>query len=212
MLDVTTLTRLGGTPCLDFANTVEPRNSDEPIDFLQERDDVIRWGVVGGLVDDAALAGAPKQTKGSRRQTLRLREATAARELARARELREAIYAVFAAVAQASVPDQTALGTIQRAYADAVARSELAVISGAIAWLTTAEGVDAVLDAVASDAVDLLHSPHVSRIKICDSGTGCGWLFLDTTRSGTRRWCSMAVCGTRAKAERYRARRSPADR
>lgn len=43
------------------------------------------------------------------------------------------------------------------------------------------------------------------RVKAC-GGEGCVLWFLDTTRSGTRRWCSMAGCGNRAKVHRHRAR------
>ncbi|TAL94280.1 MAG: hypothetical protein EPN73_18145 [Paraburkholderia sp.] len=31
----------------------------------------------------------------------------------------------------------------------------------------------------------------------------CSWLFLDLSRSRSRRWCSMATCGNRAKAQRH---------
>jgi predicted RNA-binding Zn ribbon-like protein len=44
-------------------------------------------------------------------------------------------------------------------------------------------------------------------VKECD-GHDCGWLFLDTSKAGRRRWCSMDVCGNRAKAQRYRRRRA----
>jgi predicted RNA-binding Zn ribbon-like protein len=43
------------------------------------------------------------------------------------------------------------------------------------------------------------------RIKECE-GEECGWVFVDATKSGTRRWSSMASCGARAKMKRYRAR------
>jgi predicted RNA-binding Zn ribbon-like protein len=53
-------------------------------------------------------------------------------------------------------------------------------------------------------AGDLLATAELAQVKACP-GTGCGWLFLD--RRGRRRWCSMEVCGNRAKARRH-ARRS----
>lgn len=46
----------------------------------------------------------------------------------------------------------------------------------------------------------------LSRLKAC-ANPGCRWLFWDTSRPGTGRWCSMQVCGAQHKARSYRARR-----
>ncbi|HSS73555.1 MAG TPA: ABATE domain-containing protein [Gaiellaceae bacterium] len=201
MQKIEDIPHLGGTLCLDFANTVEPRNSAEQLDLFQERDDVLRWASVTGIV----VHPGSKPT----RRPSQLSAAAAAEELARARALREAVYAAAAAAAREERPDARALATIQGAFAQAMARSELASLDGEYGWRSSAGGVDLVLDAVAKDAVDLLLSPGRLRIKECgDDENGCGWLFVDTTKSGTRRWCSMAVCGTRAKVERHRARQT----
>jgi len=192
---------LGGTLCLDFANTVEPRNRAEQIDLFQDRDDVLRWGAVAGIVE---RPGSRRKARASQ-----LSEAEAAQELARARALREAVYEAASAVARGERPDRPALTAIQAAFAQAMARSELTDEGGEYGWRSSADGVDLVLDAVAKDAVDLLLSPGRARIKECGDGeNGCGWLFVDATKSGTRRWCSMAVCGTRAKVTRHRTRRA----
>jgi len=58
----------------------------------------------------------------------------------------------------------------------------------------------------ARSAADLLIAGNVDRLKTCPSAD-CGWVFLDTTKSGTRRWCAMWACGSRAKARSYYARR-----
>jgi predicted RNA-binding Zn ribbon-like protein len=44
-------------------------------------------------------------------------------------------------------------------------------------------------------------------MRQCADAKGCGWLFLDESRAGTRRWCSMGECGNRAKAHRHYLRR-----
>jgi predicted RNA-binding Zn ribbon-like protein len=49
-------------------------------------------------------------------------------------------------------------------------------------------------------AYELLLSDRLSRIKECPN---CGWLFLDTTKNGTRRWCSMSTCGSIVKAKEW---------
>ena len=63
---------------------------------------------------------------------------------------------------------------------------------------------------LADSAADLLLTVNSGRVKACD-GPKCGWLFADESPSNRRRWCSMASCGNRAKADRhYRRRRERA--
>jgi len=54
------------------------------------------------------------------------------------------------------------------------------------------------LSTIARDAVDLYSSPLAERVRICEA-EDCGLLFVDASRPGTRRWCSMDWCGDRAK-------------
>jgi predicted RNA-binding Zn ribbon-like protein len=55
-------------------------------------------------------------------------------------------------------------------------------------------------------ATQLIMSPEIRRVRDCGSET-CDWLFLDTTKNRSRRWCSMSGCGNRAKAKRHYQRR-----
>jgi predicted RNA-binding Zn ribbon-like protein len=52
-----------------------------------------------------------------------------------------------------------------------------------------------------------LSDADLSRLRRCD-GAGCGWLFLDTTRNHSRRWCDSRDCGNRSRVRRYAERRS----
>jgi predicted RNA-binding Zn ribbon-like protein len=61
------------------------------------------------------------------------------------------------------------------------------------------------LSLVARDAIDLISSDELARVRQC-ADTDCARIFLDRSRAGTRRWCSMATCGNRAKARGHRAR------
>lgn len=69
---------------------------------------------------------------------------------------------------------------------------EVAEIEGRPAWLALTEFAD-------------LRAAAAGRIRRCE-GHGCVLWFLDTTRSGSRRWCSMQSCGNRSKVRRHRAR------
>jgi predicted RNA-binding Zn ribbon-like protein len=62
---------------------------------------------------------------------------------------------------------------------------------------------------IARSAAELLTGAQLARVKFCP-GHGCGWLFVDRTRNGRRRWCEMEVCGSRAKMQRYHQRRRSA--
>lgn len=62
--------------------------------------------------------------------------------------------------------------------------------------------------ATARSALALLDREQRQRIRTCDN---CGWLFVDRSRNGSRRWCDMAVCGNRRKARRHYARRRTDD-
>jgi predicted RNA-binding Zn ribbon-like protein len=68
------------------------------------------------------------------------------------------------------------------------------------------ESPDELLDPVAEAAADLVCSVDFRLIRACD-GSVCSLLFLDRTKAHGRRWCSMAVCGNRAKAAAHRARK-----
>jgi predicted RNA-binding Zn ribbon-like protein len=72
------------------------------------------------------------------------------------------------------------------------------------------DGVRSVLSSVARDAIDVFGGPRAERLKRCE-GPRCSLLFVDTSRSGRRRWCSMDRCGNRAKVAAHRRRRKERD-
>jgi predicted RNA-binding Zn ribbon-like protein len=64
--------------------------------------------------------------------------------------------------------------------------------------------VPGLLSSLARDAVDLLSGPLADRIRTC-AADECSLLYVDASRAGRRRWCSMNTCGARAKMATYRA-------
>ncbi len=79
-------------------------------------------------------------------------------------------------------------------------------------WVDAGEpALDQMLGPVARSAVELLTSGRRARVRECEGANGCGWLFIDTSKNGRRRWCDMKVCGNRAKARRHRQRTSTED-
>jgi predicted RNA-binding Zn ribbon-like protein len=68
-------------------------------------------------------------------------------------------------------------------------------------WAGFGESIHSVQWAVAWAAAELLASNELSQVRLC-AGTDCGWLYVDRSRNGLRRWCEMEVCGTAAKNRR----------
>ena len=72
-------------------------------------------------------------------------------------------------------------------------------------WAEGGKALDCMLWPIARSAADLLTEGPLAAIRLCE-GRDCGWLFLDTSRNRTRRWCDMRICGNRAKARRHHER------
>jgi predicted RNA-binding Zn ribbon-like protein len=130
-----------------------------------------------------------------------------AADLEPGRRLRGAIADVFSAHAGGQRPPKASLRALLAAYGEAVENGVLA--SGAEAsnrldWVWTGRHADRPLWPIAVAAVDLLRSDRLARVKRCDN---CNWLFVDASRNGSRRWCSMDECGVHVKMRRYRASR-----
>src|SRR5262249_59845302 len=100
-------------------------------------------------------------------------------------------------------------GLRYREFQDALRHLHLAPppAGARLGWARDAEPPLALpLWAAVRSAADVLVAANQRRLKTCPA-LNCGWLFLDTSRSGTRRWCDMKVGGSRAKARTYYARR-----
>jgi predicted RNA-binding Zn ribbon-like protein len=189
--------------CLDFVNTRYWRGSPSPVDELHAASDLLAWAAAKAGVDPDIVArlGAGWMT--------RPREAATA--FAAAVELREALHRVFAAVAEAREVAETDLEALNAGLAGAAPRRHLAGRERGYSWDTALPGRSAagLLSPVLWSAADLLAGMRRERVRQC-ANPRCRWLFLDDSKGGNRRWCSMAACGNRAKAHRHYLRRKHA--
>jgi predicted RNA-binding Zn ribbon-like protein len=201
-----TLELLGGWLCLDFVNSVDPRVGDRRRDYLGSYADLARWsGHAHVLMEDqvAALLRAAARHP---------READAV--FVRAIALRETLYRVFTALAERLPPASADLDAVRAAYIETMAHARLLPETEGAAeaesytwrWPEGTQAPDQMLWPIVTSAVELLTSPEARRVKVCPGLGDCGWLFLDTSKSGRRRWCSMEGCGSRSKMRRYYAR------
>lgn len=192
---------LGGRTCLDFANTVEPRVGKHQRDFLLSYDDLVTWAQFAGMLSAAETAHLQRLSGQHSQQ--------AAKVFRKSIALRELLYRIFGAVAAGEPPPAADLRALQNAHIDALRHAKLHPDSEGFTWHwhDDADALERIDWLLTHSAVELLTSPQIDRVKICASPDGCGWLFLDTSKNGSRRWCSMEVCGSRAKMRRLYARR-----
>src|SRR5258708_5319761 len=181
-----------GSRALDLVNTLDWR--DDPArrcELLTNAQAFQAWGVHVGFPSTV--------TRGIRHE----------RQRRRAIQLRETLAILFGAVVSGGTPPRKALALLTRWTQSAWRHRQMVLERGALTWRWR-PGIDAadrVLFEIALEAGALLLSPHRPRRPAC-AGEGCGWLFVDRSKGGKRRWCSMAACGNRLKVQQYRARRS----
>lgn len=187
---------LGGRLCLDFVNTIEGRIGPQPEEFLPDSLSLIQWAYHVGLTSEEARDDLVEQAgQEPGRAAARHQEAVA---------LREAIYRVFLASTQGQFPPPKDLNLLQSIYVEGLSHAELSASESGLKWTwATAHELAGVNWSVARSAVDLLTSPDARRVKQCPGCGDCGWLFFDLTKNGTRQWCSMEGCGSRAKMRRH---------
>lgn len=188
---------VGGHHVLDFINTAPGRNA-EPRDWLDGYVRLLEWAGLSGAFAPEVLAGLAARASAD--------PAAAEAALVRARSLREALFEVFRALATGAEPSAAALAEVRAHWRGAAAASRLVPAAGAVAVEPSDAGLDRIAAQVTLDAVALMQGGALDRLKLCE-GHDCAWLFLDTSKNGRRRWCSMATCGNTAKARRHYQKR-----
>ncbi len=170
--------------CLAFANTRYWRGTPEPTEELGEPGDLLRWA--------AKVARLPPDLTGCFAQPTDALDG--------ALQLRETIHRCFAATASGRLPSDADLAALNAALAVAPARQR--VQPGGWDVGVPEPSAAALLAPVLWSAADLLVGGQLARVRQC-ANPDCGWLFLDNSKGGNRRWCSMGACGNRAKAHRH---------
>jgi predicted RNA-binding Zn ribbon-like protein len=189
-----------GWLCLDFANTVDWHASKSPEESLNKYPDLIKWsvdrGIISGDAKDALL----------RKSAEKPIEAQAVLE--KAREIRENIYRILSDTAHGHPIKITDLKGFNKALASMLAHSRLAPDERRLRWDWDShpDKLDSIIWPVVRSAVDLMTSEAIKRVGQC-ADDRCGWLFWDSSRNRSRRWCDMSDCGNRAKVRRFYAKK-----
>lgn len=192
----------GGHAALDFLNTVRDWTADPLHDYLNDFGDAVRFGHAAGLLDPE--------------ETLRLRERSGERELKRLKELRLLLRRIFSSCLAGKPPGREDLRVFGARFADVAHSTQFIAAAPArgarlisVRRKITAENAGHALlrFRVIESAATLMVSDSMLRFKSCPT---CGWFFIDVSKNGSRRWCSMRACGSVAKARRYYRRKKAA--
>ena len=186
--------------CLDFVNTVNDRLIEQSHDLLGSYHDLVVWGQLAHVLteDDEQQLRAEAE-----RQPEKATEA-----FQRARMLREALFRMFRALSDGDSPEQSDLDVLNTELAEAMAQARIVYAEDGFVWdwAGLENALSSPLWPVARAAAELLTSEEWRKARMC-AADDCGWLFLDTSKNHSRRWCDMNTCGNRAKARSHYVRK-----
>jgi predicted RNA-binding Zn ribbon-like protein len=182
---------------LNFANTMDWHASAQPTEMLKSYFDLVGWSLAAGLLAENEAQYLLKEAENHPSETSVVVE--------KAIKFREVIYRVFSAVANDKEPERSDLAHINKALIEALMHAKIVPTSNGFewSWIDGKGSLDRMLWPIAHSAADLLTSEDKDRVGQCADDRGCGWLFFDTSRNHSRRWCRMEECGNRAKAHRH---------
>ncbi len=188
---------IGGKLCLDFSNSAEWHARENPQENLNTYNDLVRWSLRAGILSEGDVQKLIRRAERKPSESEKV--------LRRAIELREAIYRIFSSVAAGSLPKKDDLSVLSRNLSKTMSQSRIIPVKNGFLWDTKGDrdALDWILNPIVRSAADLLTSDELKRVKECADDRGCGWLFLDSSRNRSRRWCDMKDCGNRAKARRF---------
>ncbi len=199
LYDVSTLPMVGGDLALDFANTVSDLGDGESWNYLSDASDVISW-----LIRARALTASDADAARAWLTAARSNPEALLRETG---SLRNAIRGVADSLSAGQRPGSAELQKLTQFHGHCLSAGQLTPAGATFAWTWPMANrpLEALLGPVALSAIALITTAEVRRIKRC-GGDHCGWLFFDTSKNRSRRWCDMNVCGNRAKQRAMRAR------
>jgi len=178
---------IAGHVALDFVNTAEERGHPDAGDILRAPADLVQWGRRYDLLSRS------------------IRSSDDQAEMRRALATRELLYALFSDRVHDRAASDADLRRLASLAAEAYRAAILKPVSdGRLAWRWSPSELATIRHVAVTAAVDLLSSQSLAALKQCP-GNHCGWFFLDATKRGNRRWCSMSECGQDAKNARRRA-------
>lgn len=181
--------------CCNFVNTVYAWRGQNLHEYLESYSDIIEWCRKLNIYKETHLTALKNNSKNHPQK--------AARALVKLKEIRALLYHLITAIADGNKAQyQLLLDKINPLMADALGHIIVNFKEDDFQVVFQQNPVDLMSPAwpVLKSLYDLLTQKDKARIKECPT---CGWVFLDETKNGRRRWCNPLDCGTADKMERY---------
>ena len=187
--------------CLDFTNTLAYRYSAQPVDNLSEYSNLLGWSSAAGLVDAHTAQKLERQAASH--------PGRAGQALASAIRLREILHRILAGQIACAAPQAEDLHNFNRTLGQVLQRAKLSITQAGLRWGWSHESeLERAWWPVVPSAAGLLTSPELlARLGQC-ADENCGWLFFDTSKNRSRKWCDINDCGNRAKQRRFQSRKN----
>ncbi len=190
---------VGGDPAIDLVNTVDWTRHGLKDERLGDYQRLTRWAEGSGVVLPRLAAKLRRTAAGHPHEA-----GTAYRAALRAREI---LRRLLVELAQGSA-SAGAVADFNRILAPVLQHLRVRPLGNAaprlqLGWDDEENRLESVLWPVLWSAASLISSPEASQIRVC-GGEDCGWMYVDRSRNGLRRWCQMESCGTREKTRRRR--------
>ena len=200
---IDTLAQYGGDICFDFINTVNTRRKGVDFEYLSSYDTFLDW------CEKTALC-----TTKQRRQLKKYAQQHSmekAKSLESVIRLRETLYALFSEIASKQTVGETILHSFNTYLHTCFKQIEIKVQNGkfSLAYKKIDENLLFPTWPIIYAAYKMLLSDQLDRVKECYN---CGWIFLDQTKNGQRKWCNPSTCGSVEKSRRYYERRKLMER
>jgi len=175
------------------------RGRPQPVETLRSAADLLNWIERSEVLPRVSITEAYNWARENEKQ--------AAHGFAKAIVVREALFVIFSAIAAGAGVARRDFQILEAALARGPHRTRLVPTANGYAWSGPARQITIykVLAPILWSAGDLLASAGDRRIRCC-ANDECLWLFIDQSKTNSRRWCDMQSCGNRAKAQRHYAR------
>jgi len=187
---------------MDFLNTHATPNGVST-EWLATGTDLLTWLEQANLIDVETAARFRADKAAAAQLDVVAKGARALREWLRALVRRHA-GRPLTATAETELGPLNLLLAGDKSYARVAGGPEGLAVQRLRRWETPEE----LLQPIAAAIADLVCQADFRLIRACE-GHDCTLMFLDRTKAHARRWCSMALCGNRAKAAAHRARKRP---
>jgi predicted RNA-binding Zn ribbon-like protein len=191
-----------GSSVLNFINTVEERPGYDssaplpPVELLDSSDRLLAWCEASEIISRPVITRLRREWRSEPR--------SGRAYLKRLVALREGLFSIFWGMLRRGSLKEHDLdflnAQLTKLPPKLVTKDEDGRIT--LTWPDSLDGAQLLVAAIVEDAARLLTSDQLPRVRVC-AAKDCGWLFLDTSKSGRRRWCDMADCGNREKQRRF---------